>query len=190
MEVLDPSVSRDDQPLCINDSLERGDPRFLSRRPRDALRPSRRRRLRRCRCPRSRNYVYFSAPRARVRQLSHVALFGNKGTTAEGSATRPRRCSQIARKWKRSICRCGSHDPSHLPPVRPSRETSTRICQIYFTSAELRLRFFFALLFQKNGGRGKGLIDYCLKHINSQSSLWVFRVLDTNKCILFKKSNI
>lgn len=24
MEVLDPSVSRDDQPLCINDSLEKG----------------------------------------------------------------------------------------------------------------------------------------------------------------------
>lgn len=24
MEVLDPSISRDDQPLCVNDSLEKG----------------------------------------------------------------------------------------------------------------------------------------------------------------------
>lgn len=93
MEVLDPSVSRDDQPLCVNDSLERGNPPFVVPTASSVIS------LRRC--PRSRNCHYHcSPPRARDTRYRIVWIQRDDNGSNAGCAD-----ARMSRKWKRSVIR-------------------------------------------------------------------------------------
>jgi len=135
MEVLDPSVSRDDQPLCVNDSLERGNAYSLVERVCNVV----------TRYP-SRVIARCSLPRARKVDVARRIVW--KQRDDQRGATR-RRGTDVReyRENENDLFYGRSYDALSFPfPLLGKRHANTSHFILYQLSY---VRAFFALPFRK-----------------------------------------